>query len=416
MPMPEMAKRSLAEMIAELESAVRAGDRARATELERTLLQRLATERADAAAVERQVRALMALLDELAVSVKPPSFDTTGLENTGGLGGAVGGVYTVWFGTNRKPNATADGFTNERHHALTLGRVDVFVPETHRFGEIGSSFLTRLSRFNLRDDRLRIQNVALQERDDFFREIQQAMQAARDDGGPPHAVVFLHGYNVSFEETAIRAAQIGFDLKVAGATAFFSWPSRGSALSYPADEASIEASEGAIVRFLVDFTQHCGAEKVHLIAHSMGNLGLLRSLQRIAADTETRGKVKFGQVMLAAPDVDRDLFLDLARLYPEHAERTTLYASDGDLAVHLAAKMHEAPRAGYFLPYTVVPGIDTVAVPNFDVDLLGHNYFAEAEALLYDIYDLLRHGDPPASRQRIVAASHEDTSFWTLRR
>lgn len=30
---------------------------------------------------------------------------------------------------------------------------------------------------------------------------------------------------------------------------------------------------------------------------------------------------------------DRDLFLDLARLYAEHGERTTLYASDGDLPV-----------------------------------------------------------------------------------
>ena len=141
-----------------------------------------------------------------------------------------------------------------------------------------------------------------------------------------------------------------------GATAFFSWPSRGSVAAYPADEASIEASEGAIAQFLVDFTAHCGAEKVHLIAHSMGNRGLLRSLQRIAADASTRGKVKFGQVFLAAPDVDRDLFLDLARLYPEHAERTTLYASDGDLAVHLSAKLHDAPRPVTTSPTPWSPG------------------------------------------------------------
>jgi len=32
--------------------------------------------------------------------------------------------------------------------------------------------------------------------------------------------------------------------------AFFSWPSRGSVAAYPADEASIEASEGAIAQFL----------------------------------------------------------------------------------------------------------------------------------------------------------------------
>ncbi|MCX7422949.1 MAG: alpha/beta hydrolase [Planctomycetia bacterium] len=107
--------------------------------------------------------------------------------------------------------------------------------------------------------------------------------------------------------------------------------SNGSVAAYPADEAS----ERAITEFLIDFTTNCGAEKVHFIAHSMGNRVLLRALQRIAANAQTQGRVKFGQVFVAAPDVDRDLFLDLARLYLEHAERTALYASDGDLPVQL---------------------------------------------------------------------------------
>ena len=153
-----------------------------------------------------------------------------------------------------------------------------------------------------------------------------------------------------------------------------------------------------------------------MIAHSMGNRGLLRALQRIAANAQTRGQVKFGQIFLAAPDVDRDLFLDLARLYPEYAERTTLYASDADLPVHLSARLHDAPRAGYFKPYTVASGVDTVAVPDFDLDLLGHSYFAQAEALLHDIFDLMRHGQPPASRQRIRPAVEEGVTFWKLRR
>ena len=148
----------------------------------------------------------------------------------------------------------------------------------------------------------------------------------------------------------------------------------------------------------------------------MGNRGLLRALQRIAAKAETRGKVKFGQIFLAAPDVDRDLFLDLAQLYPDHSERTTLYSSDGDLPVHLSSKFHAAPRAGYFTPYTVAPDVDTIAVPDFDLDLLGHSYFAQAEALLHDIFDLMRHNEAPGKRQRIVAASHDGAAFWKLKR
>jgi tetratricopeptide (TPR) repeat protein len=95
-----------------------------------------------------------------------------------------------------------------------------------------------------------------------------------------------------------------------------------------------------------DLQAHCGAEKVYVIAHSMDNRGLLRALQRIAAQAQTLGQVKFGQIFLAAPDVARDLFLDLARLYPAHAERTTLYASNGDLPVHLSAHRGSEHRHG----------------------------------------------------------------------
>ena len=405
------------ELLAQLEAAVRAGDRARAFDLARQIAQQLVRENHAQAGTERRVRELLAELNRPPTGTRAIGPQVLMAER-GGLEAAEekGEVFPVWFGTNRKPAAQGHGFTGERHSRVTRGRADVYIPEAHRFGETGSSFWTKVRRGDLRDDTLRVQQVTKQERDAFFSEIKAAMQTARESDETPHAVFFLHGFNVTFEDAAIRAAQIGCDLKVPGATAFFSWPSRGSVMAYPADEASIEASEGAITDFLTDFAGNCGAEKVHVIAHSMGNRGLLRALQRIAANAETQGRVKFGQIFLAAPDVDRDLFLDLARLYPAHAERTTLYASDRDLPVHLSSKLHDAPRAGYFTPYTVAPGVDTVAVPDFDIDMLGHSYFAQAEALLHDIHDLIRHGEPPAKRQRISPDVHDGVSFWKLRK
>jgi esterase/lipase superfamily enzyme len=408
---------TLAELVTQLAAATRAGDRVCAFDLARQIQQRLATEAADLASVERQVRALLAEL--AAPQPRPAPLKLEALADLRSLTAPAteeGVVFPVWFGTNRKPTPDGKGFTGERHDRVTRGRAEVFIPEAHKFGETGSSFWTKLQRFDLRDDTLRLQRVTPQDRDAWLGELQQAMRDAQASGDTPHAVFFLHGFNVSFEDAAIRAAQIGCDLKVPGATAFFSWPSRGNVAAYPADEATIEASERAITDFLVDFATNCGAEKVHVIAHSMGNRGLLRALQRIAANAETRGKVKFGQIFLAAPDVDRDLFLDLARLYPEHSERTTLYASDADLPVHLSAKLHDAPRAGYFAPYSVAPGVDTVAVPDFDLDLLGHSYFAQAEALLHDIHDLMLHGEAPARRQRITPALAGGVSFWKLRK
>lgn len=326
-------------------------------------------------------------------------------------------VYPVWFGTNRRPDPDrSDRFTDQRNDRITYGRAEVFIPAAHRFGEIGTPFWKRLLRFDLRDDHLQLQQVSVQDPAAWLGELRKVMTDAAADGGQSNALVFLHGYNTSFEDAAIQAAQIGFDLKVSGATAFFSWPSKGSLSAYPADEAGIQASEAAITEFLVTFARESGADRVHLVAHSMGNRGLLRALQRIAGDAELRSKVKFGQIFLAAPDLDRDLFLHLAALYPQFSERTTLYESNGDLAVLSSSVLHQAPRAGYFKPYTVAPGIDTVAVPDFSIDVLGHGYFAQAEALLDDIHILMLHDEAPGRRIRIEPASEDGQHFWRMRR
>ena len=323
--------------------------------------------------------------------------------------------YPVWFATNRRP--AGGGFGSERSYSgVTRGRVVVHIPKAHRFGETGSSWWKRLWRG---DDRLRVKEIVVETLDVFYRGLCETLVAAPAPGEDPQALVFIHGYNVSFEDAAIRAAQIGCDLKVPGPVAFFSWPSRGNPAAYPADEATIEASERPIADFLVDLAQNCKIgdkkPKLQIIAHSMGNRGFLRALQRIAADAERRGQVHFDQIILAAPDIDRDLFLDLAALYKAHANRVTLYASDNDLPVHLSSKLHAAPRAGYFTPYTVAPGVDTIAVPDFDIDLLGHSYFAQAEALLHDIFDLIRRGAPPDQRQRIEPLKAADLTLWTLK-
>src|SRR4029434_4841371 len=116
---------------------------------------RLASEAADRAVLERRVRALMAELDQPVGCPRIRHLDPFKLERSSLLPNTDAVVYPVWFGTNRKPTALGDGFTGERHDRITRGRVEVYVPEAHRFGETGTGFWRRLLRFDLRDDRLR---------------------------------------------------------------------------------------------------------------------------------------------------------------------------------------------------------------------------------------------------------------------
>ena len=141
-----------------------------------------------------------------------------------------------------------------------------------------------------------------------------------------------------------------------------------------------------------------GAQSISIIAHSMGNqptLQVLRDLRRSAP-----GNVRISQVILAAPDVDRDNFVNIARDIQGLASGVTLYAAGNDRALTVSRNFYGGiPRAGD-VPTTgplVLPGIDTIDVSAASMDSLGlnHSGYAENNALLQDIAALIATGMRP---------------------
>jgi len=282
------------------------------------------------------------------------------------------------------------------------------------FGSIGTPWWNRLLKGRLEDDHLKLVRCRLMGKADaFLGELRSELGSL--SAGQRHLLVYLHGYNVSFEDAALRAAQIGFDLKVQGATAFFSWPSCASAPSYGADLARIEASEQDIADFLAGLASDSAADVIHVVAHSMGNRGLARAVQRITAAAADTSRIHFGQIILAAPDLDVALFKDLARIYPAISARTTMYCCPRDRVLQLSRWMQDSNRAGFTPPVTVVDGIDTVEVTNIDLTLLGHGYHAEAESILRDMKELIDHNAPPLRRARLrESRTAQGQSYWSI--
>jgi esterase/lipase superfamily enzyme len=129
----------------------------------------------------------------------------------------------------------------------------------------------------------------------------------------------------------------------------------------------------------------------------MGNRALTKVLRSLAQD----GNVGiFNQVILAAPDIDQNVFeRDIAPLAIRTARRMTLYASSQDKALMFSEKVHTYRRAGQSNPPLVfVHGLDTVDATNIDTSLLGHSTFAGEPLLLNDLFMLVRHNLPPADR------------------
>jgi len=318
-----------------------------------------------------------------------------------------GQEVVVWFGTNRAHDARGK-FVGRRGDQVQYGRCKVYVPSNRNMGSLGSGWFKRIFRG---DDRIKVVRTEKLLSNDFWSEIAREFQVI--DASDRHGLIYLHGYNVKFDDAARRTAQLKVDLDFRGTAAFFSWPSLGIPQWYPNDEAAIEASEAAIRDFLVDFAGRSGAQAVHVIAHSMGNRGLLRAMDVIARDATTRSRMRFGQVILAAPDVDRHVFENLASAYVALAQRSTLYISENDKAIGLSARLHGFDRVGLAPPVAIVPGIDTVNVSRINLDFMGHSH-AQLRPVLGDIHQLISANTPPAKRFGLREAGAPNLRHWVF--
>jgi esterase/lipase superfamily enzyme len=286
-------------------------------------------------------------------------------------------------------------YDNNRGEQTSYGICDVHIPKYHKIGSVGSPWWQRLPKF-WNDDQILLKRVEQLTEDAFWSSI--SLFFLNQGETERVLLIYVHGYKTSFQDAAIRTAQLGIDLDVKGAAAFFSWPSKGYLAGYTADEAAIEGSELALGNFILEMANRSGADKVHLIAHSMGNRAVLRAFTQAVGRVAASLKIPFGQVFLAAPDVDVDLFKQLAHVYPALAERTTLYVSQKDKALLSSGVVHDYPRAGYAPPVTVVNDVDTIEVTNIDLTFLGHGYVAEAKPVLTDMHQLMESGTPPTRR------------------
>jgi esterase/lipase superfamily enzyme len=231
-----------------------------------------------------------------------------------------------------------------------------------------------------------------------------------------HALVFVHGYNTSFDHAIYRTAQIAYDLKFDGATFLYSWPSGGAVASYTYDRESAQASEPYLRDFLELVVKESGAKSVSIIAHSMGNQPLLDVLK----DMRSGGPegVVINEVILAAPDVDADNFANVAQRIEGIANGVTLYAASNDRALIVSRNFWRSPRAGD-VPAAgplIVPGIETIDVTAASTDSLAinHSGYAENNDLLQDIGKLILSGLRPPD-QRLTAlrrTSSPKGDYW----
>lgn len=288
-------------------------------------------------------------------------------------------IVPVFYGTNRARTGEANPleFYGHERAPLELGVVEVSVPRNREIGEIRRTDRWQGDLSELRGRYFIIERVQPIESEAGFAEY---LDLVMDQSERRELLVFIHGYNTDFRSAAERAAQLAVDLEIDGAPALYSWPSRGTTLGYFADS-------NQVIRPVIDDLRHylellmesAGAERIHVVAHSMGNRFLLRALEEMAEDNPPPlDEPFFDQVIWASPDVDQADFLYTLPELLHLSRDMTLYASGSDRALSLSRRIQGGyPRAGDVTPSPVVlEGLSTVDTTAAGDSGLGHSDYA----------------------------------------
>jgi esterase/lipase superfamily enzyme len=327
--------------------------------------------------------------------------------------GAVARPVTILFGTDRKRDGhEALGFGSGQGE-LTLGSARVSVPLDRTLRPTGT--LPDLP------STLGVRRPPVPARDIFVERVQPMTDVYWDEAtrqetlydSPRTVVVYVHGFATTFEQALRRAAQLAVDLPFDGAMAVYSWPSTGEVgpLAYFRDDKTIAASQPELRAFLERVVERTGAERVSVVAHSMGTLLVSRTLKELH---DARPGLRIDQLVLGAPDIDTTSFRrSLAPALTGIAGRVTIYASSHDRALDLAQAASSYPRVGQAGPgLLVLPGIDVVDASAATEGDFGHGYLGASNAVLADLRAVL--AGVPAVARRLERRRRGDLAYWEL--
>jgi len=282
------------------------------------------------------------------------------------------------------------------------------------------------------DVKVGLERVSRSTRARFLADLQRA--AARTPGR--EALLFIHGFDNSFEDAAKTATRIIHGVGFQGAAVLYSWPSAGSAASYLQDRNNAYWAVHYLKELLSDVLAAQWIDRVHVVVHSMGNEVFIRAYSELADECARSGNGdlrKLKNIVLAAPDVDREIFLDQHALkLMSQGARIVLYASRSDVALAASALVQGGDYERLGKNVVCIPGLSVTDVSDVKTDLFGHSWIGDSRSVLTDLRCVLTEGCnryagkllqeyicPPEARYYLPGRDGQDratggTSFWRL--
>src|SRR6266851_1938782 len=218
---------------------------------------------------------------------------------------------TLLVATTRKaanPTLSKPWFGPERATAMSVARLRLTPPSDSRL-----SLAAAVGLDDWRIDRLeRVAKVG-----DLFA----PAAGARD------VLIYVHGFNQTFETAALDAARLSDGIRFRGETMAFAWPSRAKLFDYGYDRESAMWSRDALQQVFAGLMASPGVARIHVVAHSVGTMLTMEALRQIYARQGQAATDRIGAVIFASPDIDMDGFTSsVERIGPLAARITVMTA------------------------------------------------------------------------------------------
>ncbi len=297
----------------------------------------------------------------------------------------------MFVATTRAPDETQPGemFSGERGGRLSFADITVSIPPDayRKVGEVQwpeNETPDPMRNFTTVEARVLSEQAALAE---FNKRIAKTPRR--------QVLVFVHGFNTRFAEAVYRFAQIVHDSDATVLPVLFTWPSRGKLLQYGYDHESANYSRDSLENVLQTLSRDPNVGEISILAHSMGNWVTLEALRQMSIrNNGLPPKIK--NIMLAAPDVDFDVFRRQIEAMHVNPSLFTIFVSRDDEALAVSKRVWgDKPRLGAVDPNAEpyrdvldrerIRPVDLTEVASGGGDSLGHTKFAEAPAVVRSI-------------------------------
>ncbi|TGL17377.1 alpha/beta hydrolase [Leptospira bourretii] len=323
----------------------------------------------------------------------------------------------VYYGTNRdikNRSGINDYFGIDRSEKITYGFCKINIPgyKYRERGDLNTPYVIlnkEIYKSEKRHFYIKETPTVLSE-EDFIKQLNVDLS---NNINKKKVLIFLHGYNTSFNDAALKTAQLTHDLQFEGTSIFYSWPSRAEKLGYPADENESRNSQHNLIEFLSRIYSNNRFTDIYIIAHSLGTR-LISEI--IYSDTKKipNFKTKTKILVLAAPDIDPVYFRNsVAPSFAALKSSITIYANKNDKALSLSEQFHDSNRVGSISPSdNIYPYIETIDATGTGEDFLDHSYFSDSYKLLNDMVYLLK--GIKAKNRDLLQINSKNGFYWRI--